>query len=153
VLGQAPLVSQIFVYGDSKEDKLVAIVVPDEEVLAARGLKDIPVESSGSKNKSLSDVILEELTSVGKAADLKGFELVHAGIVCTEIVCICLYVMCSSLFIFVRLHYIHVYIHIYVLGVLLLISIVLSACTCICMCFCLYLHILYSARGACTLDP
>jgi long-subunit acyl-CoA synthetase (AMP-forming) len=70
------------VYGDSKEDKLVAVVVPDEEVLAARGMKITPKgqEAEVDSDQNLNRIILDELTSVGKAAGLKGFEQVYAGI-------------------------------------------------------------------------
>jgi long-chain acyl-CoA synthetase len=86
VLGQAPLVSQIFVYGDSKEDKLVAVVVPDEEVAVSRGLKvEGNMDNQGrgietDSNQDLKESILAELMSTGKAAGLKGFEQVYAGI-------------------------------------------------------------------------
>lgn len=61
VYSRSPSVEQIWVYGDSHHSFLVAVVVPKA---AARGLSE--------------SEILQELSQTGKAAKLKGFEMIKA---------------------------------------------------------------------------
>ena len=76
VCTQASLVAQIFVYGDSKENQLVAIVVPDEEIAA------IWFTKAGLKidwqSPQFGMAVLDQLQTLGRSAGLKGFELVYA---------------------------------------------------------------------------
>ena len=76
VITQASLVAQIFVHGDSKENQLVGIVVPDEEVATTwfmkAGLK-IDLQSP-----QFGMAVLDQLQTIGRSAGLKGFELVYA---------------------------------------------------------------------------
>jgi long-chain acyl-CoA synthetase len=77
---KAPLVAQIFVYGDSLQAVLVAVVVPDAEVLLpwarSQGLKG-DLEAL-CREEAVRKAVLAELTQVGKDAKLKGFEFVKA---------------------------------------------------------------------------
>jgi long-chain acyl-CoA synthetase len=83
ILMRSPLIAQIFVHGDSKQNDLVAIVVPDEDVV--RGW----VESNGSlrsavsfsdlcKTSELNDAIMEDIRKLSKESNLQGFETVKA---------------------------------------------------------------------------
>ena len=58
ILSQAPLVSQLFIHGESTEDKLVAVVVLDEEAVkmwrAQPVSKVLNTVSNDSKNTSLN---------------------------------------------------------------------------------------------------
>uniref|UniRef100_UPI00398EF634 long-chain-fatty-acid--CoA ligase 5 isoform X3 n=1 Tax=Pristiophorus japonicus TaxID=55135 RepID=UPI00398EF634 len=71
-------VAQIFVHGDSLQAHLVAIVVPDPEVLpefaASKGVKGSYQELC--KNLEVKKAILEDLIKLGKEAGLKSFEQV-----------------------------------------------------------------------------
>jgi len=70
VLARSPLVLQTFVYGDSLQNSLVAIVVPDPEALEARGLK--------AEDPKTRDEIFKSITKEARAAELKGFEIPKA---------------------------------------------------------------------------
>lgn len=72
-------VAQVFVYGNSYKSSLIAIVVPEESVLAewaqANGHEK---EAELKKLCALADVkklILKDMNNLGKEAGLKGFEL------------------------------------------------------------------------------
>ncbi|XP_078420875.1 long-chain-fatty-acid--CoA ligase 5 isoform X2 [Cetorhinus maximus] len=71
-------VAQIFVHGDSLKSHLVAIVVPDPEVLpgfaASKGFQGSYQELC--KNPEVKKVILEDMVKLGKEAGLKSFEQV-----------------------------------------------------------------------------
>jgi long-chain acyl-CoA synthetase len=78
----SPIVGQIFVYGDSLQSFLVAVVVPDPVQLAAIastiiGAKLIPEDRAGLqqalKNPRISDAILNILTKEAKRNELKGY--------------------------------------------------------------------------------
>jgi long-chain acyl-CoA synthetase len=78
------LVAQAFVHGDSLQAVLVAVIVPDEDILK-RWAKSAGI--TFDETKVLADLcsrpevnkhILGELTKFGKANDLKGFECVKA---------------------------------------------------------------------------
>ncbi|KAI3365505.1 hypothetical protein L3Q82_010582, partial [Scortum barcoo] len=71
-------VAQVFVHGDSLQSCLVAIVVPDPEVLPGFAKK---LGCQGSiedlcKNAELKKAILSDMTKLGKQAGLKSFEQV-----------------------------------------------------------------------------
>eukprot|EP00064_Thunnus_orientalis_P010866 superscaffoldBa00001514_g10895 len=69
-------VAQVFVHGDSLQSCLVAIVVPDSEVLPCLAKK---LGCQGSiedlcKNTEIKKAILSDMTKLGKEAGLKSFE-------------------------------------------------------------------------------
>jgi len=82
-------VAQIFVHGDSLKSNLVAVVVPDREVLSSWWARNM--RSSHAGDSSLSDeqfaallkdariksTILAEMDQVGKKGGLKSFEMVR----------------------------------------------------------------------------
>jgi long-chain acyl-CoA synthetase len=78
VLSQAPLVAQLFVHGDSAEDKLVAVVVLDEDA-AAVWLRSMESKSQGSSETELETAVLAQMREVGRQNGLKGYELVYGG--------------------------------------------------------------------------
>ncbi len=81
ILLQSVLVSQLCVYGDSNQNKLVAVVVPDSDAL-----KDW-VSKRGNANTSriaLVDAILEDFESLSRKANLMKFEYVY-GIILVDI--------------------------------------------------------------------
>lgn len=83
ILIEAPLISQVFVYGDSYQSFLVAVVVPDEEV-TREWLKDANaavVKDSFQdlcRNKLVSQEILSQIRTISKSSGLHGFETVRA---------------------------------------------------------------------------
>lgn len=78
---QSLLVGQAFVYGDSLQSSLVAILIPDEEPV--RNLLANSDEAALSKapfreickNNKLKNIIMDEIRRVGKVNGLHGFEL------------------------------------------------------------------------------
>ena len=89
----SPIISQIYVHGDSLQDHLVAIVIPDLEHLAGLASKHsgTPVHSSDVAtleaavgDERVKAAYMAELHKQGKKAGLKGFETVkkiHLSIV------------------------------------------------------------------------
>ncbi|KAG3238947.1 Long chain acyl-CoA synthetase 7, peroxisomal [Phytophthora idaei] len=84
VYGQSPFVAQVFVHGDSFQNYVVGIVVPDPEYVSVwsgkQGLKG--EEASLEKlcapgNKTLLRVIQEDLRQLALAAKLLPFERAH----------------------------------------------------------------------------
>lgn len=73
-------VQQIFVHGESLRSSLVAVVVPDPEVLptfaAKLGVKGTFEELC--QNQIVKDAILEDLKKIGKEGGLKSFEQVKS---------------------------------------------------------------------------
>ncbi|XP_075896542.1 long-chain-fatty-acid--CoA ligase 5 [Nelusetta ayraudi] len=71
-------VAQVFVHGDSLQSCLVAVVVPDPEVLPAqaKGLGCSGSMEELCKNLEVKKAILAEMTRLGKEAGLKSFEQV-----------------------------------------------------------------------------
>ncbi len=74
---QSKFVAQTFIYGNSYKSSLVAVVVPEESVIVEHAklnnwettdMKEL------CKRADLKKVILDDLTKLGKAAGLKGFE-------------------------------------------------------------------------------
>ncbi len=83
VINQALLIGQSFVYGDSFQTYLVAIVVPDEEPVRAWAESNIPDAASTSiselcKSEKLRDDILSEIQRLSKINGLHGFETIKA---------------------------------------------------------------------------
>ncbi|KAM6898456.1 long-chain-fatty-acid--CoA ligase 5 isoform 1-T2 [Lycodopsis pacificus] len=69
-------VAQVFVHGDSLQSCLIAIVVPDPEVLPALA-KSLGCQGSIEelcKNKEMKRAILSDMTKLGTEAGLKSFE-------------------------------------------------------------------------------
>src|SRR5699024_3900796 len=78
VYSRATLVAQCFVYGDSFQSQLVAIVVPDEEVVTKWAASN---QKSGNfaelcKSEELKKAIFEEMMKVGRDSKLNGLEYV-----------------------------------------------------------------------------
>jgi long-chain acyl-CoA synthetase len=81
VYKQNKYIGNIFVYGDSNQDYLVAIVVPNFETLGAwaesAGLKDIAKDQKAlCKDPKVRKFIEDAMTATGVAAKLRGFEFV-----------------------------------------------------------------------------
>lgn len=75
---RSELVAQVFVYGESLQAFLIAIVVPDFETLGPwaqkRGLEGSIEELC--RNKAVKKAILDDMVRLGKEAGLKSFEQV-----------------------------------------------------------------------------
>ncbi|KAM4714933.1 long-chain-fatty-acid--CoA ligase 5 [Anableps anableps] len=72
------LVAQVFVHGDSLQSCLVAIVVPDADILPGFA-KSLGIQGSIEelcKNTEIKKAIITDLTKVGREAGLKSFEQV-----------------------------------------------------------------------------
>ena len=92
VLVQSPLIGQCFVYGDSFQSCLVAIVIPDEEViqtswakkseeegnLPTGSLSKISFKELCQGNKKLNADIMKDIKKLSKSDGLHGFETVKA---------------------------------------------------------------------------
>jgi len=91
VINQSLLIGQSFVYGDSFQTYLVAIVVPDEEPVRAwanTNLPDVPNNAPFSqicKSDKLRQEILAEIRGLSKKNGLFGFETVKAVYLDSEI--------------------------------------------------------------------
>jgi long-chain acyl-CoA synthetase len=72
-------VAQCFVYGESLKTCLVAIIVPDPEVLPAAA-KELGIENNEVKHlcgdERVKKLILEDVVALGKKAGLHTFEQV-----------------------------------------------------------------------------
>ncbi|TFY63955.1 hypothetical protein EVJ58_g2936 [Rhodofomes roseus] len=84
VYSSCPLVAQVFVYGDSLQSYILAVVVPDpvllSQLLSKLG-KNVSSDNVAGLQESLSDpkvnaAILSELTKTAQENKLKGFEMV-----------------------------------------------------------------------------
>lgn len=87
---RSPLVAQAFVYGDSLEPSLVAVVVPDPETLlpwaASRGLpQDMKRLTS---DPSVARTVLNSMLEEGRTSKLQGFEQVRGA---PKSCCCCLF--------------------------------------------------------------
>jgi len=73
---KSKFVSQIFVYGSSYKNHLVAIIVPDEEILLPFAKhNNIPGDTTAlSNNPIIKRTIYADLAIVGSHAKVKGFE-------------------------------------------------------------------------------
>jgi len=82
IYARCKYVGQIFVYGDSLQSVLVAIIVPAEALLK-NWAKEQQIEYADNfvelcKTDQTKKFILSELTAAGKAGQLRGFEFVKA---------------------------------------------------------------------------
>ena len=83
VINQSLLIGQSFVYGDSFQSYLVAIVVPDEEPTRAWAKSNTPDIANAPlsdicKSDKLKQEILSEVRRVSNLNKLHGFETVKA---------------------------------------------------------------------------
>eukprot|EP01138_Halocafeteria_seosinensis_P000248 gb/GECG01000254.1/.p1 GENE.gb/GECG01000254.1/~~gb/GECG01000254.1/.p1 ORF type:complete len:708 (+),score=97.62 gb/GECG01000254.1/:1-2124(+) len=80
---KSPFVAQIFVYGNSYQSSLVAIVVPDQDYVdgnyrnteAGKQFEGRSFEEL-CNDENFKQVVLDDMRRVGKDADLRGFEKV-----------------------------------------------------------------------------
>jgi long-chain acyl-CoA synthetase len=75
---RSPFISQVFVYGESLKSCVIAIVVPDVEALKEWAI-DNDIEGTLSvlcSNDTVKQMLLKEMTRLGKEAQLKSFEQV-----------------------------------------------------------------------------
>jgi hypothetical protein len=83
VYSRSPFVAQVFVYGDSLKAQLVAVVVPDADVLlpwaAERGMSQDLALLCG--DAAVNSAVLRSMQQEGQAAQLKGFEHVRCPFV------------------------------------------------------------------------
>ena len=84
VLIRSPLIGQCFVFGDSIQSSLVAVIVPDEEVLG-KWANDVDAEALGNasvadlcKSEQLLGDIMMEIKTLSASNGLQGFEIVRA---------------------------------------------------------------------------
>ena len=82
IVTRSPLIAQCFVHGDSLQTSLVAIIVPDEEVVMPRYGKQ-PGMSGKSfadicRTKELKQDVLKDLQKFSREGGLHGFEIVKA---------------------------------------------------------------------------
>ncbi|XP_040364085.1 long chain acyl-CoA synthetase 2 isoform X2 [Rosa chinensis] len=77
---QCPLVTSIWVYGNSFESFLVAVVVPDRKALEDWAAEHHLTDDYKSlcQNMKARKYILDELNSIGQKQQLRGFELLKA---------------------------------------------------------------------------
>ncbi|KZT69006.1 acetyl-CoA synthetase-like protein [Daedalea quercina L-15889] len=84
VYSSCPLVAQVFVYGDSLQSYLLAVVVPDPVLLSHLLSKlgrhvssaDIPGLQESLSDPKVNAAVLSELTKTAQENKLKGFEMV-----------------------------------------------------------------------------
>ena len=82
----SPLIATCFIYGDSLQDKLVAIVVPDEAAVQLFASKpENKVKAGGAaplaqlcKEAAVVKAIRRDMERLGEEAQLKGFEKARA---------------------------------------------------------------------------
>lgn len=79
---RSPLIAQSFVYGDSFQAYLVAIVVPDVETLKAFA-KEANLENAENvpelcKHPKIKEAVLKSMTDLGKEAKFRGFEFIKS---------------------------------------------------------------------------
>ncbi|XP_036919830.1 long-chain-fatty-acid--CoA ligase 5 isoform X2 [Sturnira hondurensis] len=73
-------VMQVFVHGESLRSSLVAVVVPDEDVLPSFAAK-LGVKGSFEElcqNQAITEAILQDMQKIGKESGLKSFEQVKS---------------------------------------------------------------------------
>ncbi|GIY37825.1 long-chain-fatty-acid--CoA ligase 1 [Caerostris darwini] len=75
---QSPYVSQVFVHGNSLKSFLVAVVIPDQEVMLPWCKENLNIESWTEicKDPKVKRLIFEDMQRVGKIAGLLSFEQV-----------------------------------------------------------------------------
>lgn len=91
-LMQSSLIGQIFVYGDSYQSYLVAVIIPDEEVIPttwAKNKEESEQMASGTLSKAslqelcrnsklLKEDIMTDIRNLSKSSGLKGFETIKS---------------------------------------------------------------------------
>jgi len=91
VLGRAPLIAQIFVHGESEQDYLVAVVIPEAEAIekllrngnssssssSSSGFGNNESSSGGEYSELVYQAIMGEIAEASKEGQLKGFEVVR----------------------------------------------------------------------------
>ena len=83
VLTRSTFVAQAFVYGDSLQSKLVAIIVPDPDVLLpwAKENQDLPKDFKElCKTQEAKDAVFKSVKEQSKVAQLRGFEHVRTSL-------------------------------------------------------------------------
>jgi long-chain acyl-CoA synthetase len=81
ILLHSPLIAQVFVYGDSLQSSLVAIVIPEEEVVVSWAEKNESKKASFAdlcQSSLLNDVIMLDIRRLSADNGLYGFETVKA---------------------------------------------------------------------------
>ncbi|KAI8991514.1 hypothetical protein BDF20DRAFT_845057 [Mycotypha africana] len=85
IYAKDPIIAQIYLHGDSLQNSLVAIVVPEPETLSALVAAKLPQVharklsfSELCKLPEVIELVLDKMTLTGKKADLRGFEHVKA---------------------------------------------------------------------------
>lgn len=83
ILTRSSYIAQCFVYGDSLQSALVAIVVPDEEVVRGWAGSNAGTSSSDSfaslcQSSALKETIMADIKRLSKENKLQGFETVKA---------------------------------------------------------------------------
>jgi len=81
ILSDSSYIEQIFVHGDSLQNYLIAIIVPNKaqivEFLKKKGIDcDIKNCQNYYENEDLKNDILKDLENIGRKADFKGFEII-----------------------------------------------------------------------------
>lgn len=76
-----PIIAQMFIHGDSLQNSLVAIVVPDPETLNAVLAEKLPAIAAKKlsfeelcKTPEVKKMVFDVMTKTGKEAELRGFE-------------------------------------------------------------------------------
>ena len=77
---RSSLIAQIFVHGESLKSSVIAVVVPDVEVLKAWATKNnVPGTLSVlCQNAQVKKLIMDDMNKLAKQANLKSFEQVGA---------------------------------------------------------------------------
>ena len=80
VISRSQFVAQAFVYGDSLQSKLVAIIIPDFEVLQPWAAQRKLPSDTGElcKSSAVKQAVFRSITEEGRTAKLRGFEQVGA---------------------------------------------------------------------------
>lgn len=85
IYAKDPVIGQIYLHGDSLQSSLVAVVVPDPETLAAIVQAKLPQVHAKKLNfvelckaPEVVALVLDQMTKVGKKAELRGFEQAKA---------------------------------------------------------------------------
>ncbi|TMW67705.1 hypothetical protein Poli38472_011325 [Pythium oligandrum] len=81
VFAKSKFISQIFVYGDSFQNALVGVAVPDPDIAEAWGVSKGRSKEDSTMDKLVHDAefqteVMADLVSIGKEAKLRGFEFV-----------------------------------------------------------------------------
>jgi long-chain acyl-CoA synthetase len=83
ILMRSSFIAQCFVYGDSLQSSLVAIVVPDEDVVRGWAESNAPTLTKGSfdalcQSEILKSAIMSDIKKLSTKSSLHGFETVQA---------------------------------------------------------------------------